>query len=364
MEFVELLKNQEKRDFMDKRKYYIDNLRWACILLLVPFHAAMAWNCWGEGNYIWFQENKGLSSFITLISQWYMPLLFVLAGMSARYSLKKRTMKDFAKERIKKLLLPFFIGEVTIVAAITYYADRFHNNYEGSFFNHYGTFFTKFTDLTGYDGGWTPAHLWFLLYLFIISFVALGIIRIQKRFFRGFSCKNIKMYGIYLLGVFPAVGSYFLDIGGKSIGMYMVLYLIGYYVLAEDIIVEKIAKYRVWNLAIMLVADILDVYMFVWKENANGAVNTVMMYITLWFGILTIIGFAQKEFNFVNGVTRYLTSHSFQIYIIHFVWVVAFQFYFDKATDNIWILYVVPIILSYVMTIVTCEILEKGKTIV
>lgn len=85
------------------------------------------------------------------------------------------------------------------------------------------------------------------------------------------------------------------------------------------------------------------------------------MYITLWFGILTVIGFAKKSFNFVNNVTRYFTSHSFWIYIIHFVWVVAFQFYVGGATDNIWVLYIVPVVSSYVMTIVTCEVLEKGK---
>nr|MDE7431021.1 hypothetical protein [Lachnospiraceae bacterium] len=146
-------------------------------------------------------------------------------------------------------------------------------------------------------------------------------------------------------------------------GMYMVLYLIGYYVLAEDVIVEKIVKYRVCNLVIMIAADILDVYMFLWEENTNDTANTVMMYITLWFGILTIIGFAQKGFNFANSVTRYLTSHSFGIYIIHFVWILAFQFYFDKVTDNVWVLYVVPVVLSYIMTIVTCEILEKGKNV-
>lgn len=346
-----------------ERKYYIDNLRWACILLLIPFHAAMAWNCWGEGNYIWFQNHKGLSAFVILISPWYMPLLFVLAGMSAKYSLQKRAAKDFMRERVKKLLVPFLIGMVTIVAGMTYYADRFHNGYTEGFFAHYRIFFTKFTDLTGYDGGWTPGHLWFLLYLFLISFVTLGIIWIQKRFFRDFSCKNIKLYGIYLLGIFPAVGSFFLDIGGKSIGMYMALYLIGYYVLTEDAVIEKIAKWRVLHLVIMIVADILDAYMFLWDENANSTINTVMMYLTLWFGILTIIGFAQKGFNFTNGVTRYLAARSFQIYIIHFVWVVAFQFYFSKVTENIWILYAVPVLLAYVMTILSCEILEKGKGI-
>lgn len=124
-------------------------------------------------------------------------------------------------------MVPFIVGDLTIVAALAYYADRFHNGYAGGFFAHYKVFLTKYTDLTGYDGGWTPGHLWFVLYLFLISMAALGVIWVQRRFFPQFSCRNIKMYGIYLLGLFPAIGSLVLDIGGKSLGMYMALYLIG-----------------------------------------------------------------------------------------------------------------------------------------
>jgi acyltransferase family len=35
-----------------------------------------------------------------------MVLLFVVAGMSARYSLQKRSNKEFLKERVTKLLVP------------------------------------------------------------------------------------------------------------------------------------------------------------------------------------------------------------------------------------------------------------------
>ena len=72
-----------------KRQYYIDNLRWIWIVLLIPFHTAMAWNCW-ESNYIWFHKNKILSSFVIFIHPYYMPLLFLLAGMSMKYALEKR----------------------------------------------------------------------------------------------------------------------------------------------------------------------------------------------------------------------------------------------------------------------------------
>ena len=87
------------------RKYYIDNLRWLCIVLLLPFHAAMAWNSWGEGNYIYYEPNQALSTFLIMIAQWYMPLLFVLAGMSARYALQKRSYRAFVLERVEKLMV-------------------------------------------------------------------------------------------------------------------------------------------------------------------------------------------------------------------------------------------------------------------
>ena len=55
----------------------------------------MIWNDFGSKFYIWPGENKLLSTLIVLVNPWFMPLLFVLAGMSARYALEKRSSKEF-----------------------------------------------------------------------------------------------------------------------------------------------------------------------------------------------------------------------------------------------------------------------------
>ncbi len=89
------------------RKHYLDNLRIIMILLLFPVHTFMIWNNYGTKFYIWGGENKLLSSLIVLVNPWFMALLFVIAGMCAKYSLEKRSTKDFFKERIFKLLIPF-----------------------------------------------------------------------------------------------------------------------------------------------------------------------------------------------------------------------------------------------------------------
>lgn len=342
-----------------ERKHYIDNLRWLCILLLIPFHGAMAWNCWGEGNYIWFEGSRRFSTFIIMISPWYMPLLFVLAGVSTRYALRKRTTREFVRERVTKLLVPLITGVVTAVAVMTYYADRFHNGYSGNFISHYSVFFTRVTDLTGYDGGITPAHLWFLLYLFIVSMICITVIMLQRKFYPGFSAKNMGKVTLFLLWILPLIVSPILNFAGKSIAAYLVLYLIGFYVISEERILDIIDKYRWPYLILMVVTVAADVYMFIFTDNANGVVNTIIHYMASYYGILTVLAFGKRYFNQNNKITGYFTSRSFLIYIFHFMWLVIFQFYLSRVTEITSVLYVVPVIGAYVMTLITCELVRK-----
>lgn len=55
----------------------------------------MAWNTWGEPNYIYFEGNRLISSSIVFFSPYFMPLLFLLAGISTRFALQKRTYKEY-----------------------------------------------------------------------------------------------------------------------------------------------------------------------------------------------------------------------------------------------------------------------------
>lgn len=157
------------------RKYYVDNLRWIIILLLIPYHAAMAWNVWGEPNYIYFEGNNMISSIVVFLSPYFMPLMFLIAGISTRFALQKRTIGQYVLERTKKLLIPFAFGTILIMPLMTYIADKFNYGYQGDLFRHYAVFFTRFTDLTGSDGGFSVGQFWFILYLFLISLIAVGI---------------------------------------------------------------------------------------------------------------------------------------------------------------------------------------------
>ena len=155
------------------RKHYVDNLRNLTILLLFPVHTFMIWNDFGSRFYIWQGENRILSTLIVFVNPWFMPLLFVLAGASARYALQKRTTKEFVRQRIHKLLIPFLCGMIFLVPFQTLYARKYFDHYTGGVLDNWKYFFTHLTDFSGYDGAFTPGHLWFILFLFIISMIAL-----------------------------------------------------------------------------------------------------------------------------------------------------------------------------------------------
>lgn len=343
---------------LDKRKYYIDNVRWICILLLIPFHAAMSWNSWGEGNYLFFRKNNWFSSFIMLISPWYMPLLFVLAGMSARFALKKRSCKEYISERMHKLFVPLLTGIVTVVSVMAYYADRFHNLYQGNFFEHYGVFFKRFTDLTGYDGGFTPAHLWFLLYLFLISLLCLPFIMLQKKMRPEFSAKKIPVAALCSFWIITSVADTILAVADKSIAKFLVLFLMGYYVFSEPEVTDRLKKYQKPFWAIFLLTDITTTLWFVWQDRSDFACYVVCR-VAEWFGILAILSTAEVKLNQNNKVTGYFTKRSFLIYIFHFPWLVLVQFYVSGVTDNDIVIYAVSVFLSFVLTLATIELVIR-----
>ena len=223
------------------RKHYIDNLRWVILLILIPYHVSMAWNAWGEPNYIFFEGNRVISSIIVFFSPYFMPLLFVLAGISTKFALRKRTNKEYLIERVKRLLVPFLFGTIVLMPIMTYIADKFNYSYNEGFLQHYVVFFTKYTDLTGADGGFSVGQFWFLLYLLIISIVSISVIALMKKVISK-SEKNISFWLVLLLGLPVPIFSDWLSIGGKSLIEYTYFFLLGYYVFANEEVVCKIEK--------------------------------------------------------------------------------------------------------------------------
>lgn len=342
-----------------ERKYFIDNLRWSAILLLFPFHAAQIWSG-GEysGFYIWSHTNTVLYVFSTAVYPWYMTLLFAIAGISCKYALRKRTNKQFVAERTKKLLIPFFFGLLVLVPVMTYVTEVFFNGYTGTYLEQYGLFFTKETDLTGYQGGFTPAHLWFLLYLFVISLGALPIVSLQKKRFPEFRVGSIPYFFIVLLFVPIWLCQYLLNVGGKSLGQFMILFLFGYYILSEEWTLQKLKQYRFVSLALCLLSGSLYTYLYCFP-NLRSISITGLYILFGWMGIITLLGIGQSKLNFHNRLSEYLTRASFPVYILHMPILVVTGFFVLKLPIGTAVQFPVIVLLSLVATFLIYEVVRR-----
>ena len=336
-------------------KPYIDNLRNLTILLLFPVHTFMIWNDFGSRFYIWKGEEKVPSTLIVLVNPWFMPILFVLAGISARYAFKKYTVSAFLIQRVKKLLIPFLFGLVALVPLQTLYARKFFDQYEGGILENLQYYFTHLTDFSGYDGAFTPGHLWFILFLFLISIMALAPFhfypyeRVRKR------VERMPAFGILFLFI-PVWLMYYLgNFGGFSIGKNFALYLAGYYVLSNDSILEKLEKNIKWLFGLCLMETIASAALY-YKFSYYG---DLWIHLIGWNSILVLLILARKFLNNSNGFTVYFNQASYPVYILHQSILVALAYYVVKNITGIFLQVVCIWTGSFGLTILAYHLIRK-----
>lgn len=336
------------------RKHYIDNLRNLTILLLFPIHTFMIWNNFGSRFYIWQGENRILSTLIVLVNPWFMPILFVLAGMSARYSLKNRTNKEFMIQRVNKLFIPFISGMIFLVPFQTLYARKFFDNYEGSLLNHWKYFFTHFTDFSGYDGAFTPGHLWFILFLFLISFVSLILFHFIPYEKLAVSVEKIPAFGVLLLFIPIWLVYYIGNFGGFSIGKDLALYLAGYYVLSNDLIIDRLEKNIKWLSALCVIGTIVSVTVY-YRFSYYG---DLWVNFIGWISILVLLVVGKRFLNKRTGFTEYFNQASYPIYILHQSILVALAYYVLQISDVLLVQVSCICIGSFILTVLSNHLIR------
>lgn len=342
---------------MKARINYIDNLRTIIVSLVLIYHLAMAYNSWGEANYIFFERVNPIASIVVFMSPWFMPFLFLLAGISAAFSLKQRSYMDFIRERFKRLGLPLLLGIVIICPALSFIADKFHNAYHGNYFEHYFVFFTKFTDFTGYDGGFTLGHFWFLLVLLTFSFIGCGVIWAIDYLAE----KNKKaMFIANCVIAILAIAFFDISLWGKKIPTYFCLYLLGYYLFSRQDFIDRLMKQKWLFMVVFVFASTMNVILFVYVEDYR-LLNNICNYISFAAGILTLICFGKTYLDYSNTISRYCAGLSYGFYIIHFPIVVLCQYFIYLAgvgnIDN----FAFSLFISSFVTCSLCYIIGRIK---
>lgn len=310
-----------------KRRYDIDWLRNLGILLLFPFHTARMFDHWDP----FYVKNDvlswELSWFIALTSYWFMPLLFLLAGSASWYALQVRSYYQYSQDRFYRLCIPLIFGILFIVPPQGYYAKWEHTGAAGSYPSFLRDFFTDFSDLSGYFGTFTPAHLWFILYLFVLSLIALP-------FFMFFNSEKRRtaIEKFNLIFSRPAVFALFFIVlvftqalpapGGQNPVYFLMIFVMGFIICSHTRYQEMFNRIRLKALGLVLLLVPTWIVLMYYHQDAQSfsvmdILLTCLRTLNVWLTLIVILGFGNKFLNFSHKWLVYLNEAAFPIYIIH-----------------------------------------------
>jgi hypothetical protein len=317
----------------------------------------MMYNTWGEGQYVPGVPLEAATWFVRLSYPWLMPLMFAIAGMSARYSLQKRTPAKYVAERLMRIGLPLLTGVLLITPFLSYIADVSNNGYSGSFVAHYAIFFSKLTDFSGYDGGFGLSHLWFLLFLIIISLAVLPMVFLGRRLPKFMEWDKWPIALILGLGVIQALADDVLNFGGKSLAQYFVLFLIGLFVLSHEDVQAKLERFRFAFLASVFVA--VTGYAFALGLGWSGFVYDLLYYLFGYLAMLALLGFGRRHLNLQNKALAHAAASSQLYYILHYPILVATAYLLMPHIISISLQICMFVIVTFVLTLLLSEAVRR-----
>jgi len=306
------------------RKYYLDNIRIGIVLLVVAYHIIYIFNSVGVISNIAVKGIPQMDSFLYFVYPWFMACLFLIAGISARYSLQKRTGKQFAKERIKKLLVPSVAGIFILGWVSGYITSLYTDMFAGNADKIPGIVKYLIYSLCGIG------PLWFAHELFLASMILLLLRRIDKNDKLWNVCGKVNMI-IVLLLFFAVWGSSYLLVTPMITiyrnGIYIFMFLLGYYVFSHDKVQDMLEKWKFPLLIAAVVCGVVyTVYYYGQNYTTGACLQSAFTNLYLWIMILAILGCAKAWFNKSNCITKYLSSRCFGIYVLHYPILIFFAY--------------------------------------
>lgn len=338
-----------------ERKYYLDNMRWITVLLVLVYHVFYLYNGVGVlGSIGTFAEVQYQDAVLYVIYPWFMVLLFVVSGMSARYSLEKRTHKEFIKSRTVKLLIPSTLGVLIFQWIVGYMNIKIGGGLK---------MIPKFIlyPICVLSG---TGPLWFIQLLWLFSLLLIFIRKIDKkdRFYQLCGKANTGM--ILLLGLLIWGGAQILNMPVITVyrfGIYFVGFLLGYFVLSHEQVLEKIEKIRIPMLALAVVGAVFYTWYYFGENYADSpCLKSFYTNAYLWIVILAMFGCFKVWGNKNGKLAAYMTKASFGIYVVHYI-IVLYVCYFLKCYTAfpVAVIYILAIVATLVLSPVLYEILRR-----
>jgi surface polysaccharide O-acyltransferase-like enzyme len=345
----------------------MDNLRWVTVLLVLFYHVIYFYNnkgvfggIGGFGTYPEYPQYQDVVMYI--LYPWFMPLLFVLAGINA---LEKKTAREWIKARTRKLLVPGTIG-----LFVFHWMTGYFNTAVGRGLG----VFDGLPAIAKYGlmaiSGTGP--LWFVQLLWLLSLVLLAIRTWDKKDKLRTWCGKLNIVWIIMLGVLfwasaqtlikhprPESADGLLNLY-KPI-FYLVSFLLGYFVFSHEEVQQKVKQAWIPLLCSAVVAGTVLIVTTFGQDNTSALyMSSPLNCLYGWLAILALMGSFQAKFDYTGKFGTYMTRTSFGLYVVHYLVVASIGYMMKTYTQLPPVaMYVILTIAVFTLSPILYEILHR-----
>jgi glucans biosynthesis protein C len=330
----------------NERRYDLDWLRFIAIVILLFFHTGMWFNTWG-----WHVKNSETTvsfQYWMIWSHYFrMPLLLFISGAGTFMALGKRTPGQFRVERFKRLFIPLLFGMFIVVPPQIYY-ERISQY--GSYWDFYKTLFNF---IPYPEGSFSWHHLWFILYLFIYSLLALPLLNFlrstKSESLKGKICSILaNPVGILLIPSLLILGSqivlepYFPEETHDLVNDWayftfnLLFFLMGIICYSIPKLWSAIGANRRYLLLTMLISIVpfyvcyfhfRDLITLPWTDDTVETIFDVTAIFVSWFTVITIVAYSQHYLNKPHPWLSKVSEGLYPFYILHQTVIIAIGYY-------------------------------------
>ena len=325
------------------RKHWMDNLRWVTVLLVLFYHVIYFYNnkgvfggIGGFGEYPQCPQYQDVVMYI--LYPFFMPLLFLLAGISARYALQKADAGTWFKARTRKLLVPGTIGLFVFHWMVGYFNTVVAQR-QGVFDGIPGVAQYVIMAVSGIG------PLWFIQLLWLLSIVLLLVRAIDKKDKLWNACGKLNIVWIILLGVLFWIGEQTLIKNPRPESadgllnlykplFYLIIFLLGYFVFSHDEVQEKLQQAWIPLMACALVSGGILIGTTFGQDNTSPQyMGSPLNCIYGWLMCLALMGWFKAKFDRTGKFAGYMTRSSFGLYVVHYLVVASLGFMMKMYTQ-------------------------------
>jgi glucan biosynthesis protein C len=360
------------------RLHYLDWLRVVATLGVFLFHAVHPFDFmdWEIKN---AEQSMIVTLFIVFLAPWGMPFFFLMSGTGSWFSLRRRSARQYAVERVTRLLIPFIIGSLLLSPIQLYFQWSQHvqrGQFQGSlleFFQH------RKLVLGPIVFGWAGYHLWFLGFLFAYSLIALPLFLWMKgddgQRLIAWLGRLVEKRGGILLFILPLLlvqlllrPLYLAEHDWADFTFMLVFYISGYLLIADERFARAIR--RDWLL--MLIGGVVSSLFYF----AAGAAEVGLVWmatpgipgfylvwglwsVNSWCWALVMMKVGMRFLDFTDRWLQYGQEAIVPFFLFHQPVIIAIAFYVVQWQASILVKLLVVVLSSFVVTLGLYELIVR-----